>query len=64
MTQVYWCCVPCRSVMIVGSAFDTIVEDRNAVNIASSIPESASRVCRCVIRPLSSGDDGSAGPGG
>src|SRR5690606_32474390 len=52
-THVYWLCVPCRSVMIVGRAFATIVDDRNAVNIASSIPESASRVRRRDMRPPS-----------
>ena len=45
-TQVYWLCVPRRSVMIVGRALETTVEDRNATNIASSIPESASRIWR------------------
>src|SRR3712207_9485031 len=37
--------------MIVGRAFETTVEDRNATNIASNIPDSAERICRWVIRP-------------
>src|SRR5690348_10065475 len=53
-TQVYWLWVPCRSVMIVGRAFETTVEDRNATNIASIIPERASRIWRCVMRPCCS----------
>src|SRR3954447_3553567 len=53
-TQVYWPCVPCRSVMIVGRALETTVEDRNATNIASNIPERASRICRWVICPCCS----------
>src|SRR3954453_12854714 len=53
-THVYWLWVPCRSVMIVGRAFETTVEERNATNIASIIPESASRICRCVMRPCCS----------
>ena len=53
-TQVYWLWVPRRSVMIVGRAFETTVEDRNATNIASNIPESASRICRWVIWPCCS----------
>ena len=40
--------------MIVGSAFETTVEDRNATNIASNIPESASRICRWDIWPCCS----------
>ena len=48
-TQVYWLCVPRRSVMIVGRALETTVEDRNATNIASNIPDSASRISRWVI---------------
>ena len=35
--------------MIVGRALETTVEDRNATNIASNIPESAERISRCVI---------------
>src|SRR4051812_16738833 len=53
-THVYWLCVPCRSVMMVGKAFETTVEDRNATNIASIIPERASRIWRCVMRPCCS----------
>src|SRR3954453_19592711 len=53
-THVYWPCVPCRSVMIVSRALATTVEDRNATNIASNIPERASRTCRWVICPCCS----------
>ncbi len=60
-TQVYWFCVPCSSGMIVGSALATIVDDRNAVNIASSSPESASRVWRWVIWPPASAGGRSVG---
>jgi hypothetical protein len=54
-TQVYWSCVPCRSVMMTGSALDTIVEDRKATNIPSSRPISASmraRVRRSAARSI------------
>ena len=61
-TQVYWLWVPFRSVMIVGSAFETTVEDRNATNIASNIPDSALRICRCVIPPCCSTGATGAGP--
>src|SRR3712207_9135147 len=40
--------------MIVGRALETTVEDRNATNIASNIPDSAERICRWVIRPCCS----------
>src|SRR3954453_5624957 len=40
--------------MMVGRAFETTVEDRNATNIASIIPERASRIWRCVMRPCCS----------
>src|ERR687890_2634459 len=63
-THVYWPCVPRSSVMIVGRAFDTTVEDRNATNIASNIPDSAERICRWVIRPCCSAGATSAGAGG
>src|SRR5215213_5580097 len=53
-TQVYCPWVPRRSVMMVGRAFETTVEDRNATNIASNIPDSASRIWRCVICPCCS----------
>ncbi|GAB3883765.1 hypothetical protein GCM10027612_16400 [Microbispora bryophytorum subsp. camponoti] len=43
--------------MIVGSAFDTTVDDRIATNNPSIRPESASRISRCVIA-------GAAVPGG
>ncbi len=42
MTQVYWSWVPCRSVMIVGRALDTTVDDRNATNMPSRRPMRAS----------------------
>ena len=61
-TQVYWLWVPFRSVMIVGSAFETTVEERNATNIASNIPDSALRICRCVIPPCCSTGATGAGP--
>ena len=48
-THVYWPCVPCRSVMMTGSALDTIVDERNATNIPRSRPTSASSFCRWVI---------------
>src|SRR3712207_1217157 len=60
-THVYWPCVPCSSVMIVGRAFETTVEDRNATNIASNIPDRAERICRWVIRPCCSAGATSAG---
>src|SRR5919112_1248866 len=40
--------------MIVGRALETTVEDRNATNIASNIPESASRIWRWLMRPCCS----------
>src|SRR3954452_19054956 len=40
--------------MMVGRAFETTVEDRNATNIASIIPERASTIWRCVMRPCCS----------
>ncbi|GGN97498.1 hypothetical protein GCM10011574_01150 [Microbispora bryophytorum] len=43
--------------MIVGSAFDTTVDDRIATNNPNISPESASRISRCVIA-------GAAVPGG
>ena len=55
-TQVYWSCVPCRSVMMTGSALDTMVEDRKATNIPSSRPISArcGRECAEVRRAANS----------
>jgi hypothetical protein len=47
-THVYWVCDPSRSAMIVGSAFDTIVELMMAVNSAASRPTSTSMISRCV----------------
>ena len=44
--------------MIVGRAFETTVEDRNATNIASNIPESASRISRWRHLPLLLGRGG------
>ena len=40
-TQVYADWPPCSSVMILGSAFETTVEDRIATNMPSSRPERA-----------------------
>src|SRR5919107_989007 len=60
-THVYWPCVPRSSVMIVGRAFETTVEDRNATNIASNIPDSAERIWRWVMRPCCSAGATSAG---
>src|SRR4051812_37696432 len=41
--------------MIVGSAFDTTVEDRIATNSPSSSPDSASMICRWDIGAAASG---------
>src|SRR4051812_12670719 len=60
-TQVYWLWVPRRSVMIVGRALETTVEDRKATNIASNIPDSAERISRWVIRPWCTAGAGAAG---
>src|SRR3954471_3598247 len=60
-TQVYWLWVPLRSVMIVGSALETTVDERNATNIASNIPDRALRICRCVIPPCCSAGATDAG---
>src|SRR4051795_6574698 len=40
--------------MIVGRALETTVEDRNATNIASNMPDSAERISRWVIWPCCS----------
>jgi hypothetical protein len=45
-THVYWVCDPCRSPMMVGRAFETIVDDRIETNIASRRPLSASSTSR------------------
>src|SRR5664279_3661617 len=45
-TQVYWVCDPCRSAMMVGSAFETMVELRIAVNSAANRPNKISRISR------------------
>ena len=47
-TQVYWVCEPWRSAMIVGKAFDTIVELMIAVKSAASRPKRTSRISRWV----------------
>lgn len=48
-THVYWSWVPCRSGMITGSAFDTMVEDKKATNMPISRPTRASMRWRWVI---------------
>jgi hypothetical protein len=48
--------------MILGSAVETIVDDRIATNIPSSSPESASMICRCVIGAALSEATAPAGP--
>ena len=63
-TQVYWLCEPRSSVMIVGRALDTTVEDRNATNIASNIPDRADRICWWVMPPCCSTGARAAGAAG
>ncbi len=48
-TQVYAAWDPFSSVMIRGSALETTVPERIAMNMPSSSPERALRICRWVI---------------